>query len=166
MNELEYTRLEREDDAFDYLVRLKQFTHEFRMSRDNLSVWKWIIISLYGALYSYAILAVRGTDDSSVTNDKYKLLPLEILLEKLNNLTEKEKHYTKYLEQGFEPLYSVMSTSSMSYPLNDLCEMATSILDIIEKTVPEVFRWDNEKIPKETQKILNELKETFTTQIH
>ena len=53
-----------ETNALDYLKRGALFVRE--AAADD-HAWKWVIISLHGALYGFAVCACKGTDYSTVT---------------------------------------------------------------------------------------------------
>lgn len=50
-------------NAIDYLE--KTATYLFSI-RNNIEDWKWVFISLHGALYSFAIIVARGVSDIDV----------------------------------------------------------------------------------------------------
>ncbi len=59
-----YVRFTEELNALDYLQEAYEATR--RVSRDR-TAWKWVVIGLHGALYSFAICALKGTDWTRVT---------------------------------------------------------------------------------------------------
>ena len=62
--EPKWLRINTLSNAIDYLEQAASFT----IKTDNNDIaWKWAIISLHGALYSFAICACKGTDGTSVT---------------------------------------------------------------------------------------------------
>jgi len=58
-----YLRFSEESNALDYLERAGQFIKE---TEKNPKAWKWVILSLHGALYGFAISAAKGSDYQSV----------------------------------------------------------------------------------------------------
>lgn len=58
----EFFRIDETENAVDYLEK----AGAFHASRDP-NRWKWLVISLHGALYGFAICAIQGTDPSRVT---------------------------------------------------------------------------------------------------
>lgn len=58
-----WLRLTEEMNALDYLHKAYYFIQQTGKEKIN---WKWVAISLFGALYGFAICACRGTDSSSV----------------------------------------------------------------------------------------------------
>src|SRR4030067_991618 len=64
-----WLRLTEEINALDYL----QQAHNFLLHTEkNPIFWKWVIISLYGALYGFAICALKGTNYHMVTFETKK----------------------------------------------------------------------------------------------
>ena len=59
-----WLRFELESNALDYLVRAGEFIIE---AQTDLKAWKWVMLSLHGALYGFAISACQGTDTDTVT---------------------------------------------------------------------------------------------------
>jgi len=59
-----YVRFTEEMNGVDYLERAYAAIQRF--PRDPRA-WKWIVISLHGALYSFAVCAIKGTDWTRVT---------------------------------------------------------------------------------------------------
>lgn len=58
-----YLRLTEETNALDYLEKAYGFVEKVDIDVWN---WKWVVISLYGALYGFAICACRGTNPDNV----------------------------------------------------------------------------------------------------
>jgi hypothetical protein len=57
-------RLSEETNALDYLERAAGFIRE---TEQNTLAWKWVVLSLHGALYGFAICACKGTNLDNVT---------------------------------------------------------------------------------------------------
>lgn len=60
-------RLTEEANAVDYVLKACEFIR--RVKRDHLA-WKWVVISLHSALYSFAICALSGTHSARVTRPR------------------------------------------------------------------------------------------------
>jgi hypothetical protein len=56
--------LTEEANAVDYLCRTSEFVQQLKRDQD---AWKWVIIGIHGALYSFAVCAIKGTSRSRVT---------------------------------------------------------------------------------------------------
>ena len=66
-----YVQFTEELNALDYLERAYKAIGSLRRDRRG---WKWVVLSLHGALYGFAICAVKGTDRSRVTLPRTKRL--------------------------------------------------------------------------------------------
>ena len=80
--ETKYLKFSEETNALDYLYRAGQFIKE---TQDDLLAWKWVVLSLHGALYGFAICACHGTNPDNVTyktkKGEKKLIGLDKALE-------------------------------------------------------------------------------------
>jgi len=61
----QYYRTDERENAVDFLWTAASF-----YSGSHPHKWKWLTISLHGALYSFAVLAVTGTDPDRVSKGK------------------------------------------------------------------------------------------------
>lgn len=59
-----YLRLSEETNALDYLKRAYSY---IRQVEADILAWKWVILTLHGALYGFAICACQGTNPDNVT---------------------------------------------------------------------------------------------------
>lgn len=59
-----YVRFTEELNGVDYLEKAFEAIRQFPRDR---KAWKWAVIGLHGALYSFAICAIKGTDWTRVT---------------------------------------------------------------------------------------------------
>jgi hypothetical protein len=59
-----YVKFTEELNGVDYLEKAHEAIR--KLARDHRA-WKWVVISLHGALYSFAICAIKGTDWTRVT---------------------------------------------------------------------------------------------------
>ncbi len=66
-----FLRVTEETNAIDYLEKAAFYLKE---TESVEMAWKWVIISLHGALYGFAIAASSGTDSRSVIKNNNKLL--------------------------------------------------------------------------------------------
>ena len=53
-----------ETNALDYL---EQAYYYILQTKKNINAWKWVILTLHGALYGFAICALKGTNLDNVT---------------------------------------------------------------------------------------------------
>ena len=78
-----FLRLTEEKNALDFLEQAGRFILE---TENNSISWKWVVLSLHGALYGFAICACKGTNPERVIDFKRKgkvsheleILPYEI----------------------------------------------------------------------------------------
>ena len=63
MNAEAYARFTEEVNALDYLEKAVAF---IKGANKNQLDWKWIVLALHGALYSFMICALKGTDPDNV----------------------------------------------------------------------------------------------------
>lgn len=64
-----YLRVTEQSNALDYLERATEFIG--RVDRDPMA-WKWVVLSLHGALYAYCICALQGTNPDVVKEKRGK----------------------------------------------------------------------------------------------
>ncbi|PYX60555.1 MAG: hypothetical protein DMG76_02180 [Acidobacteria bacterium] len=64
-----YYRTDEKENAVDFLEVAATF-----YAGNHPHKWKWLTISLHGALYGFAVLAIRGTDPDRVSKGKNKKL--------------------------------------------------------------------------------------------
>jgi hypothetical protein len=70
-----YVRFSEEMNGVDYLEMAYEAIQRLPRSR---KAWKWVVISLHGALYSFAICAIKGTDWTRVAKlDTRRLIPFD-----------------------------------------------------------------------------------------
>lgn len=86
----ESVEFDEETNALDYLERCIGFLRE--VESGNLRAWKWVAISLHGALYGFAVAAARGTDWTRVTYEKKDGTRRLLDLHKVLNLCQDEGH--------------------------------------------------------------------------
>ena len=58
-----WLRIEEHTNAFNYLEMVKYF---LSFTESNVYYWKWVMISLHGAIYGFAVSSIRGTNSESV----------------------------------------------------------------------------------------------------
>jgi hypothetical protein len=59
-----FIRLTEESNALDYLEKAYFF---IKQTEKEKIAWKWVTLTLFGALYGFAICACKGTSSSNVT---------------------------------------------------------------------------------------------------
>lgn len=110
--EAQWLRFNEATNALDYLRRASVFARE---AESDIIAWKWVAIALHGALYSFAVVAARGSDSRSVLKGEDKLLG-----------------FWKVLKRCQDPNHMRMSVQSkhleMSEGENESIEFLTTIL--------------------------------------
>ncbi|MCH8928927.1 MAG: hypothetical protein IIB39_09460 [Candidatus Marinimicrobia bacterium] len=92
--EVIYLSLSEETNALDYLELAAAFV---KKTPDNVTAWKWVVISLHGALYGFAVAASRGTDYENILRKNGYLLGFWKVLNKCQDpnhmkMLENSKH--------------------------------------------------------------------------
>ena len=80
-----------ETNALDYLERAVQFIKE---TEKNYYAWKWVTISLHGALYGFAICACKGTDPNRVTQKNGNLIDINEAIKRC----KKDAYMQQYID--------------------------------------------------------------------
>lgn len=122
-------------NAIDFLEKTDFY---LKSSIYNPQDWKWVFIALHGALYTIALIAARGTNDSSVIEKDGKVIGFWKALRRcvqLGFLTEVDVQqkelsiFTKDLRGGFEH-YSpgIWAIQSAGLP-----RISNTIIEVIEK---------------------------------
>jgi hypothetical protein len=71
--------LDEKHNALDYLEMGVRYLLEVERTP---WAWKWVCISLHGALYGFGVCAVKGTNDNSVIRGDGKLLGFDEILKR------------------------------------------------------------------------------------
>lgn len=64
MPKAKYLRLSEQTNALDYLEQAYSYILQTEV---NAIAWKWVVLALHGALYGFAICALKGTNPDNVT---------------------------------------------------------------------------------------------------
>jgi len=141
-----YLRFTEETNALDYLVRVGQFIKE---TENNLSAWKWVVLSLHGALYGFAVCACHGTNPDKVTyktkKGEKKLISFDKALELcqdqkwmnilLNSqplvLTDSQKQSIVLLKKELRNTFEHYIPSGWSIEVHGMPQIAMDLLDVI-----------------------------------
>lgn len=142
-----------ETNAIDYLAKVPFFLESAKRSRKD---WKWVIISLHGALYGFAVCAAKSGDSSHLsTKSKYgprlkALLPIIALCKDPNLMrsrggrtelilqSEEEdalKRLKNEIRNNFEHFHPNRSWFISEYAF---MEMTETCIGIIEKLHPRL----------------------------
>jgi hypothetical protein len=107
-----YTRFSEEWNALDYLEKTVEFIHRAEKYPTD---WKWVILSLHGALYGFMICALKGTDHDRVLvrnkNDEPHLIS-----------------FNKALKWCQDPAHMIMTTASTPLQLSECQKRSLDVL--------------------------------------
>jgi hypothetical protein len=95
-----------ETNAIDYLSKVPFF---LKSAETNRKDWKWVIIALHGALYGFAVCAVKSGDSSHLKTKAGRLKPIGQVIELCKNpeLMRSQSGRTELiLEEGEEKALS------------------------------------------------------------
>ena len=136
-----------ETNALDYLE--KAFFYIRAIDHDH-AAWKWVILSLHGAIYGFAISACHGTDPSTVTtktkNGKERLISFDEALTACRDqnrmtmtvdskplvMTQDQEKAIKRLKDTFRNTFEHFLPQNFSISLHDLPTMCLECLPVIE----------------------------------
>jgi hypothetical protein len=141
-----YLRLSVEKNALDYLARAVDFIQE---AESDLLAWKWVINSLHGALYGFAIAALQGTNPDNVTvrhrSGNEKLISFSEALSRCQDprfmtmltssqhliLTDGQKESIRILKNVFRNSFEHYIPRGWSIEIHGFPEIAIDVLDAI-----------------------------------
>lgn len=138
-----FIKLTTEINALDFLEQACKFIKETEV---NPLAWKWIIISLHGALYGFAICACKGTNPKNVTFETKKA-------NKLINFWEA-------LKRCQDPSYMRMTINSKHLKLSaqqkESIEILTSVFrNNFEHYIPKLWSIEIHGLPRITIDVLD-----------
>jgi len=141
-----YLRITEETNALDYLIRAGDFIKE---TENNKLAWKWVILSLHGAIYGFAICASQGTNYESVTYKTkkgfQKLISFDEALKRCQDktkmkmlihsqyliLTDSQKQSINFAKKELRNKFEHYIPSGWSIEIHGLPEIAIDLLDVI-----------------------------------
>lgn len=140
-----WLRLSEEKNALDYLRRAKDFLGQVE---DDKTAWKWVVLSLHGALYGFAICALKGTTSENVTRDRSNdyLIKFDTAIErcqdssymdmtansKVLELSESQKEAIDNLSNLYRNNIVHYTPKLWAIGIKGLEDMAVEVLDPIE----------------------------------
>lgn len=140
-----WLRIEEHTNALDYLEKVFFFLKEVE---NNYYSWKWVIISLHGAMYGFAISACRGTNSDSVikyTKRGERLIDFNTALKrcqdlgwmqyalspKVLELTPSQKKSINRMKATFRNEFEHFKPKGWSIEIHDFPIIALDCLDVI-----------------------------------
>ena len=137
-----FLRITEETNAIDYLEKTAFYLEE---SKSSDIAWKWVTISLHGALYGFAIAASSGTDSRSVLRKNGKLLSIwdaikrcedptimcTLVHAKALTLTHDQRESIQKLTSLLRNDFSHFTPKSWSIELHGLPQISLEVLEVI-----------------------------------
>ena len=138
-----FIKLTAEINALDFLEQGCKFIKDTEV---NPLSWKWVIISLHGALYGFAICACKGTNPKNVTFET-------ITSNKLVNFWEA-------LKKCQDPSYMCMTINSKHLKLSEQQKESIEILTSVfrnnfEHYIPKLWSIETHGLPRITIDVLD-----------
>ncbi|MBN1351363.1 hypothetical protein JXJ21_18240 [candidate division KSB1 bacterium] len=133
-------------NSLDYLERAYQFIKE---TETDPIAWKWVILSLHGALYGFAICACKGTSNNSVTiqtkRGRKKLIFFDDALVMCQDpqimqmyfhskhlvISDRQKESIKYLKQTLRNNFEHYIPRLWSIEIHGMPQVCIDVLDVI-----------------------------------
>lgn len=153
-----YLRFTEETNALDYLERTGQFIKE---ASTDPKAWKWVILSLHGALYGFAISAGKSSDYQSVvkvTKKGYeRLITLDEALSMCQDnswmgtlhggnalvLTSSQKDSIRRLKETLRNNFEHYIPGGWSIEMHGLPRITIDMLDVIRFLAVDTFRYQH-----------------------
>lgn len=140
-----WLRIEEHTNALNYLVMLSQFV--LKINEDPF-YWKWIMITLHGAIYGFAVSTIRGTDVESViinTKNGERLISFNEALRRCQNkswmqyallnetliLSESQKKSIRKMKDLFRNEFMHFKPKGWSIELHLFIKITLDCLDVI-----------------------------------
>ena len=141
-----YLRFTEEINALDYLEKSYHFIQ--RVDKDKYA-WKWVMLSLHGALYGFAICACRGTSNLLVVRESKKgvrrLIGFNEALENCQNpkimrmltnskwlvLTKSQKESIRQLKEHLRNNFEHYQPMSWAIEIHGMPNITIDILSVI-----------------------------------
>jgi hypothetical protein len=139
-----FLRLTAELNAFDYFEKAVFFIRETEKSD---IAWKWVAISLHGALYGFLVSASYGTDVTAVLKgkDNNYLIGFDEALKRCENglggttliLTDKERESIDTLKNILRDNFEHFQPRATSIELHGITTLALNYVRVIETLATE-----------------------------
>lgn len=147
-----------ETNALDYLIKVEEFV---KQSITDIKAWKWVVLSLHGALYGFAISACKGTDYTNVTKrtkkGKERLITLSEALKICQDpnwmgtlyggialkLTDSQKGSIRILKETLRNKFEHYIPRGWSIEIHGLPHITIDILAIIRFLTVETIRYQH-----------------------
>ncbi len=139
MNKIKTIVFDEQSNAIDYLEKAYFF---IKLTQKDPHVWKWVTISLHGALYGFAICACKGTSSNNVTikTKKEKLIYFDTALKNCQDskwvqnplkLSNQERDSIRKLKDHFRNNFEHFIPKSWIIPISIFPNMSFDVLTVI-----------------------------------
>lgn len=131
-----------ETNAIDYLNRTCLFISETKV---DTAAWKWVVISVHGALYSFSVSASKRTDKSTSTNKRGYVITLDEALKQCQDpkhmamftsskhieLTYNQKESIRILKKVLRNSFEHFSPKLWVIELSGIAHICIDVLNVI-----------------------------------
>ena len=172
-----YISLNQETNALDYLEHATVFIRE---TPKNVKAWKWVVISLHGALYGFAVAASCSADSDTSKTKTGKLLGFWETLKKCQDfnhmgmlvnskhleLTDSQKESIESLKKKLRNEFEHFRPKSWSIEIHGMPQITINILEVIHFLAREtctyvhLSRQEEELVDKLVEETARYIKET------
>lgn len=153
-----YLRLTEETNALDYLEKAGEFIKQTLADKRS---WKWVVLSLHGALYGFAIAACKSSDYQSVVKITKKgherLITLDEALKMCKdakwmgtlygglplNLSASQEDSIRRLKETLRNSFEHYIPGGWSIELHGMPRISMDVLDVIRFLAIETFRYQH-----------------------
>ena len=140
-----WARFSEESNALDYLLKTVEFISRAQATPTD---WKWVIISLHGALYGFMICALKGTDPDNVMREvregKHLISFGEALMRcqdpafmnmldssRILELSDDQKESLRFIQRVFRNQFEHYAPRLWSIGLHDMPRIVWDGLDVV-----------------------------------
>lgn len=143
-----WLRFSEETNALDYLEQAYQYICQ---TEKSINAWKWVVITLHGALYGFAICACKGTNLDNVKQRdkngkiKQRLISFSEALKRCQDpiwmkmtiiskhlqLTNRQKESIRKLRDDFRNYFEHYIPTGWTIEIHGMPQIAIDILEVI-----------------------------------
>ncbi len=134
-------------NTLDYLEHADFYIHQVKT---NIKAWKWVVITLFGALYGFAVCALKGTSSDNVTfktkKGMKKLISFDDALKRCQDLkcmrmtvfskslklTDQQRKSIEKLKNEFRNSFEHFIPKSWYIETHGMPQIAIDVLEVIQ----------------------------------
>ena len=153
-----WLRFTAETNALDFLEQAGKYIQQ---TESDLKAWKWVVLSLHGALYGFAICACRSTSQNNIIRKTKRGIEHLITFDQALNicqdknwmgsmyggeplvLTESQKYSIDILKKSLRNNFEHFKPKGWSIEIHGLPQIAIDVLDVIRFLSVETFRYQH-----------------------